>query len=73
MDPLPSAAQFLEAFGPYAIVVFLGWAYWQKDKQIHELHERVLSMAEEQTETSAKMESALNGLKEVIRTVLDKI
>lgn len=67
MDPITPVAQLLETFGPWAVVVILGYAYVRKDRQLHDLHERVLAIAEDQTETNAKVGSTLDGLKEVIK------
>lgn len=73
MDPITPVAQLLETFGPWAVVTLIGLAYWKKDRQLHELHERVLAIAEEQSENTARMESALLGLKEVISAVISKL
>ncbi len=83
MDPWTAAAKFLQTFGPYAILVFLGWWHWHKDKEheaekrrrdkeIRELSEQIIGLVAEQTAGTVKFEAALTGLKEVITMMMNK-
>jgi len=67
------AIQFLETYGLYAIIVFLGIAYWRKDKQYSELLQNLVGLIEEKTKTDTKLESALNGLRDVIMALTGKL
>ena len=72
MDPTEysTLAQFLAASGPYGLVAILALAYWKlsqkKDRQMHELFDRVVKLSEAQTAAITKMEAALVALKEAI-------
>ena len=68
-----SAIELLEAYGLYAIIVFLGIAYWRKDKQYIELAQHVMKVIEEKTRTDTKLESALTGLRDVISILTSKL
>jgi len=67
---LTSIADFLKATGPYGLVAVLGWAFWRtnekKDRELKELSQKVVSMAEAQTAAITKVEAALVALKEAI-------
>jgi len=70
MDASNAIASFLKATGPYGLVSVLAWAFWRinekKDRELKALHERMMSMAEEQTVAVTKVEAALVALKEAI-------
>lgn len=70
---LIDATKLLESFGPYAIVVFLGFAYWKKDRQHIELMSKMSSIIEEKTISDTKLESALSGLRDVIMVLTNRI
>jgi len=69
-DTISTFASILTATGPYGLVTVLAWAFWRvnekKDKELKALHERMLTMAEEQTVAVTKVEAALVALKEAI-------
>ena len=69
-DTISTFAAVLTATGPYGLVSVLAWAFWRinekKDKELKALHERMMSMAEEQTVAVTKVEAALVALKEAI-------
>ena len=67
------AINLLEIYGPYAIVVFLGIGYWRKDKQYTELLQHMVKLIEEKTKTDTKLESAMNGLRDVIMVLTSKL
>jgi len=67
------AIKVLETYGPYAIIVFLAMAYWRKDKQYSELLQHLVKLIEEKTKTDTKLESALNGLRDVIMVLTNKL
>jgi hypothetical protein len=66
MDESNAIASFLKATGPYGLVSVLAWAFWRinekKDRELKALHERMMSMAEEQTVAVTKVEAALVAL-----------
>jgi hypothetical protein len=72
MDPtgFSTIAEILQATGPYGLVAILGWAFWRvnekKDLELKALHERLMTMAEQQTAAVTKVEAALVALKEAI-------
>lgn len=72
MDPtgFSTIAEILQATGPYGLVAILGWAFWRvnekKDNELKALHERMVTMAEQQTAAVTKVEAALVALKEAI-------
>lgn len=70
MNEMNTAAQWLQATGPYGIVVILGWAFWRvnerKDAALRELYDRVADMSRAQTEATVKVEAALIALREAI-------
>jgi len=68
----------LNKYGPWAIITFLGLAVWYKDKQLmkevvksQEITGKLMTVIESKTQTDAKMEGALNGLKEVIMILVN--
>ena len=73
MDPtgFSTIAEILQATGPYGLVAILGWAFWRvnekKDRELKALHERLMTMAEQQTAAVTKVEAALVALKEAIQ------
>ena len=73
MDPtgFSTIAEILQATGPYGLVAILGWAFWRvnekKDIELKVLHERLMTMAEQQTAAVTKVEAALVALKEAIQ------
>ncbi len=70
MDPLTNLAQFMESFGPYAMLILLGWGYLRKDKQLQKSNERNAELLADQIEINAKVEAAINSLKDLIKAVL---
>jgi hypothetical protein len=67
------AIKILEIFGPYAIIVFLAIAYLKKDKQNTELMNGMAKLIQEKTVADTKLESALNGLRDVIMVLTTKL
>ena len=67
---ISTVAEILSATGPYGFLAILGAAYWKlsqkKDREMRELFDRVLTLAEAQTAAITKMESALVALREII-------
>ncbi|MCP4673959.1 MAG: hypothetical protein GY854_00250 [Deltaproteobacteria bacterium] len=63
-------AEYLAATAPWGALVFLGWAFWRlnqaKDKQLIDMHERLIAIAENQVSAIVKVESALQALKSAI-------
>ena len=67
---ISTVAEILSASGPYGFVAILGAAYWRlsqkRDREMRELFDRVVTLAEAQTAAITKMESALVALRETI-------
>lgn len=65
-----SVAAWLQATGPYGLVVVLGWAFWRvnekKDRELKALHEKIVELAEAQTAAVIKVEAALIALRDAI-------
>ncbi|KKL17618.1 hypothetical protein LCGC14_2483740 [marine sediment metagenome] len=70
---ITEAIQSIEIFGPYAIIVFLGIAYWKKDKQNTELIIGMSKLIQDKTVSDVKLESALMGLRDVIMVLTNKL
>lgn len=72
MDPV-SIMEAFRVYGPIAIVVFLGIAYWRKDAQLNDerkerdkqytaMTEQLFKIIEANTEANIKLESAIDNL-----------
>jgi len=76
MDNIAAIANILEATSPFGFIALLAWGFWRvndrKDKQLTAMHERLISIAEKQTEAMAKMESALVSLRSAIEGLARK-
>jgi len=78
MDPsgLATIAEVLKASGPYGLVAVLGWAFWRinekKDRELKALSQKVVAMAQAQTEAIVKVESALLALKSAIEDLANR-
>jgi outer membrane protein TolC len=70
MSDLAPVASWLQATGPYGLVVVLGWAIWKinekKDAALRELYEEVTKLSRTQIEAIAKVEAALLALRDAI-------
>lgn len=70
MDSITAITSFLTASGPYGLVAVLGVAFWRlserKDAELRALYERIVQLAEGQTQAITKVESALVALKAAI-------
>ena len=69
----------LETGGPFAIVAFLGIAYYKKDQQLllqtaktEQLFDQLISVIEKKTISDIKLENAISGLKDVIMMMVNK-
>lgn len=79
MDALIAAAGALQSFGPYFLVVVLGYAYWQREAYVKELHKQNLSLSQEHIKASAEMTHAITNLidavgslKDLLQTLINK-
>ncbi len=63
-------ASILKATSPFGFIALLAWGFWKvserKDKLVIEMHERLIDIAEKQTQAVVKMEAALNALRSAI-------
>jgi hypothetical protein len=82
MNPL-DAMKALETFGPYSLVVFIGIAYWAKDKQLvserdkkdkenKDMVDHLLQTIEANTESNIKLEVVISGLCGLLNMVINK-
>ena len=62
----------LETGGPYAIIVFLGIAYYRKDKQYSELMMDMMDVIDKNTSSNTKLETTLSNLRDVIMVLIGK-
>jgi len=64
--------ELLQSTGPYGMMAIVGWAFWRvnekKDKELREFYEQLVKLSETQTETIVKVEMALVGLREALRS-----
>ena len=63
-------AEWLAATAPWGALVVVSYAFWRinerKDKQLIDMHERLIAISEAQTSAISKMEIALQALKSAI-------
>ena len=63
-------AEWLAATAPWGALVVVGYAFWKinerKDKQLIDMHERLIAISETQILAISKVESALQALKSAI-------
>ncbi len=63
-------AEWLAATAPWGALVFVSMAFWRlnqaKDKQLIDMHERLIDIAKTQVAATEKMEAALQALKSAI-------
>lgn len=68
--PFSAFAEMLSATGPYGLVSVLAWAFWRvnekKDRELKDLGQKVVAMAEAQTTAVLKVEAALVALRQAI-------
>jgi hypothetical protein len=71
-----NVATWLQATGPYGLVVILGWAFWRiherKDQALRELYERVAQLGTAQTEAMTKMDASLDALTAAIERMAER-
>jgi hypothetical protein len=63
----------LTAGGPYAILVFLGIAYWRKDLYIATLHKSILDASLQNVQAITAMKAAIDGLKDALTSLSAKL
>ena len=78
MDPesIPSVIRFLEASGPYGLVLVLAWTIWflneKKERALRQIYDKVIDLSEKQTAAITKMEAALTALKDTLNHALKR-
>jgi len=70
MDALALAAEFLREAGPWGLVVFLGWAYWRKDRDNRDLAMQIVKLVEANSASFTKLESTITNLKDFVITFI---
>lgn len=67
-----SIVELIQSTGPYGMMAIVGWAFWRvnekKDRVLRDFYEQLVKLSETQTETIVKVEGALVGLKEALRS-----
>ncbi len=60
----------LSASSPYGMLAATLWAFWRinerKDNQMRQMHERIVDLAQKQTQALTRVESALLALRDAI-------
>lgn len=70
MEALNTALEFLQSGGPWAIVVFLAWAYLHKDAELKQLYKQVIELSTQQAKAITELRDAVDYLKEALRSIL---
>lgn len=69
-------SEILANTAPWGFIALLAWGFWRinerKDKQLVDMHQRLIAIAEAQTHATAKMESALVALRTAIEGLMRK-
>lgn len=59
--------------GPYAIMVFLGWAYWSERAYTRELHQELLKLATGQVAAMGALKTSVDGLEKTMGALAAKL
>jgi hypothetical protein len=70
MESIKEIVSILESSGPYAILVFLGMAYWRQQQYIAALHSKILDSSEKNAVAMTAMEKAVESLTVLIQKLL---
>ena len=65
-DIITTVIKLLEEGGPWAIVVFISWAYLRKDKECKSIYKDITEITKEQTLAIQKFTTTIEHLREVI-------
>ena len=73
---ISSISEMLANTAPWGFIGLISWAFWRinerKDKQLVDMHRRLIELAEAQTFAMSKMESALVALRPAIDGLMRK-
>ena len=73
---ISSISELLANTAPWGFVALLAWGFWRinerKDKQLVDMHQRLITLAEAQISATVKMESALVSLRTAIEGLMRK-
>jgi len=69
---ISSLAELMSASGPYGLLALISIFFWRKDKEIKEMHERLLETSERQTIAMIKVEAALQALRTAIELIRNR-
>ena len=73
---ISSISEMLANTAPWGFIGLISWAFWRinerKDKQLVEMHQRLITLSEAQISATVKMESALVGLRTAIEGLIRK-
>jgi len=70
---LRDLVEVLKTGGPYALVIFLGFAYWMKDKYICRLHARLMDMSVQNAQAMEAMRGAIDSLKDTLNAISSRL
>lgn len=80
MEGLSALVEILKAGGPYAVtaIFIAGWWFERKDRRekethLREMYERTVTLVQESTRASDRMQSAMVALKEAIHAMNGRI
>jgi hypothetical protein len=70
VNTIETLAALLTATGPFGVVGILSWAYWRlserKDRELRNLYDRLIRLAETQTAAVVKLDAALVSIKDIV-------
>ena len=73
---ISSISEMLANTAPWGFIGLMAWAFWRvnerKDKQLVEMHQRLIELSEAQISATVKMEAALVGLRTAIEGLMRK-
>lgn len=63
---IKALVEVLATGGPYAVIVFLGLAYWSQQKYIRDLHQKLIDMSTSQVQAMGALKTSVDGLKDTM-------
>ena len=69
VDEFAQVISLLQTSGPFAILVFLGYAYWKQNSYIQKLHSQILESSIANVQAMTEMSKAIDGLKDALNSL----
>jgi hypothetical protein len=70
---IQALVDILRTGGPFAVLVFLGLAYWKKDQYVVQLHRQILDTTVQNVQAITAMKEAIGGLKDALNQLSSKL